>query len=267
MINDIAILVVSFDGYSDVWPVFFKCKETYWKDCPYKTYLVTNNKDFDSNCFVIKIGDEINWCDRLEDALKSIEEKDILLLLEDYLIGNILDSLEVSKYFDFYKKQNARYMRLIDIPRKHNVKKDTKIYSIFENEEYGINLQPAIWNKKYLMSILTEVDGDRSAWEFEISLLKKTTNTSKPIEGCFGTKKNVLKIHNGILKGKWFKNEVKYFKSRGIIIDTSYRGLLPDRDYFSHLIRRNIRETIPPSARKSLKKILIKLKFKFVSHV
>lgn len=264
--SNTAILVISFDGYSDVWPVFFECKDRFWKECLYKTYLVTNNKDYIGNCTVIKTGDETNWCDRVIKALDYINEDNIIVLLEDYLIGREIKNCSLDEYVDFFEQNEAKYLRLINIPKKHLGRKYESIYPIMSNEEYGISLQPAIWNKNYFKEILNTVGGDRSAWEFEISLLRKCTEESKILEGCFGTKNNVLDIHNGVLKGKWFKNEIYYFRQLGIVIETDKRGVLSDKDYCSHLIRRTIREALPTDVRKKLKKILMKMNFKFVSN-
>lgn len=266
MKNDTAILVISFDGYADVWSVFFNCKDNFWKSCPYKTYLVSNNKDCDANCTVIKTGNETNWCDRVIKALDSVEENNLILLLEDYLIGNEINNKEFSKYISFYLKKKAKYLRLIDIPHKHKSKLYGEIYPIMSNEEYGINLQPAIWNKNFLLSILNNTQGGRSAWDFEVTLLRVCTSTARPVEGCFGSKKNVLNVHNGILKGKWFKNEIYYFRRKGFVIELGARGVLSKKEYYNHLIRRSIREFLSPSLRKKLKRILIKLNFKFVSN-
>ena len=266
MEKSISIFVISFDGYSDVWPVFFECKERFWNDCPYITYLVTNNKDCNEKCFVIKTGEETNWCDRVLKALDSVKEDAIIVLLEDYLIGSKINNEHFNNYVDFFQNGNANYLRLINIPRKHKSSEYDEIYPILKNEEYGISLQPAIWDKQYFKDVLLNVEGNRSAWEFEIYLLKKCTDECIPISGCYGTKTNVLDIHNGVLKGKWFKNEVSYFRQKGILINTYDRGILKDKEYRSHLIRRTIRETLPPSIRKKIKRVLMKMNFKFVSN-
>ena len=53
--SDLSIVVVSYDGYSDLWEDFFALKNKYWTDCPYPTYLANNIKEFQfMNVNVIK---------------------------------------------------------------------------------------------------------------------------------------------------------------------------------------------------------------------
>ena len=33
--GDLTILIVSYDGYMDMWPMFFKCMHDNWPDCPF----------------------------------------------------------------------------------------------------------------------------------------------------------------------------------------------------------------------------------------
>ena len=43
--NDkLAILVLSCDGYTDLWRPFFENFKKKWGDCPYDIYLLTNKK-------------------------------------------------------------------------------------------------------------------------------------------------------------------------------------------------------------------------------
>ena len=44
--EDPAILVVSFDAYQDLWPVFFQAFFKYWPDCPYRVYLGANTATY-----------------------------------------------------------------------------------------------------------------------------------------------------------------------------------------------------------------------------
>ena len=37
--SDLSIVVVSYDGYSDLWDDFFTLKNQNWANCPYPTYL------------------------------------------------------------------------------------------------------------------------------------------------------------------------------------------------------------------------------------
>ena len=138
---------------------------------------------------------------------------------------------------------------------------------INQNEEYGINLQPAIWKTDYLMSILSDITENRSAWGFEAYLLGKCNSSPEPIQGCYSTSQNILNIHNGILQGKWFRKEIKYFNERGIAIVAGNRGILSRWSYIKYVLKRKVRENLPSRLRKIIKKILMKIGFSFVTNV
>jgi len=267
MVNDsLAIVVLSFDGYKDVWPYFFAVLNKYWSDCTYPIYLVNNEAKVEyKNVHVIHTGKEVNWCDRARKAIQQIDSEHILLLLEDYLIGTKVNNGNVEEILNFINKNDVKYFRITNIPHLRSKMKNTNnIYPILKNEEYGINLQASIWKKEYLLTSLKVVDG--SAWEFEIDFLKKAMNAKdEPFCDCFVSTSNIIDIHNGILKGKWFPKTIRYFRKRGIKIDYINRGKLSFKEVIEYNIRFQLRERIPYGLRKKMKKILIKFGLKFVS--
>ena len=44
--DNIAILVNSFDGYSDLWEIFWDIFEKFGGDCPFTKYIVSNEIGF-----------------------------------------------------------------------------------------------------------------------------------------------------------------------------------------------------------------------------
>lgn len=80
--NKMAIIVSSFDGYSDLWDNFFFCLNKFWKDCPYSIYLINNFlKPKIKNVYILNTGKEIDWKNRMLKALKEVKEDYILLML------------------------------------------------------------------------------------------------------------------------------------------------------------------------------------------
>ncbi|PFA66932.1 hypothetical protein CN378_12545 [Bacillus sp. AFS015802] len=262
----ISIVVLSFDGYRDVWPFFFEAFYKYWPDCEYPIYLVNNETEVNyKNVHLIQTGKEINWCNRARKAIEQIDSDYVLLLLEDYLIGEKVKNSDLNQAMNFIVNNNVNYLRITNIPRKRAIKENSdQIYPIYKNEEYGVNLQASVWKKDFLLAKLKEVDG--SAWEFEINFLKEAVDGNKePLDDCFVSTANIIDIHNGILKGKWFPKTIRYFRKRGINIDYQYRGKLSIKEVISHNVRFYLRENIPNSLRKTIKKLLLKMGVKFVS--
>ena len=82
-----AIVVISFDGYKDLWDTFFECYEKFFPDCMLPIYLITNHEiPAYPHVTVVTTGDEVSWSRRVRSALKKIPEDTLLILLEDYFL-------------------------------------------------------------------------------------------------------------------------------------------------------------------------------------
>jgi hypothetical protein len=259
--NGFAIAVVSYDGYSDVWPAFINAYNKYFRDSPFQCFLINNELDVEY-VNIIHTGAETNWCDRAEAGISKIKSENIILLLDDYLIGEEIDLNQLYGICEFFNNNHSKYLRLMNMPRVRASK--NSIAPIYSNEVYGINLQPSIWNKEYLIEKLNEVKKDRSAWGFELSFVDRVDEAKKrALEGHYAYNGNVLNIHNGILKGKWFPKEVKYFQKRDIPIDTSARETLTKLESMSYNMRAESRNILPRRIRIIIKPLLKNLGFSF----
>lgn len=262
MKSDLTVMVVSYDGYSDIWPVFFSCMNKNWHDCPFDVRLVSNQKQYEG-VNMINVGPETCWTERVLSALQKIDTEYVLLLLEDYLIGSPVHTDKVINVMDFIRTNHGRYVRLTNIPRSKFNDKDS-IFPIYEDEEYAVNLQAAIWKTEFLVESLSRYSGN--AWEFEIGFLRDAIQAEhKVMQGCFGLKSDPLYVHNGVLKGKWFRKEIKYFKKQGISVNWIERGRLSWVQELRFELALWIKDRMSYKWRKRIKCILKKLGMKFVS--
>ncbi len=262
MNNSFTILVNSFDGYSDVWPYFFEIFHKYWKDCPLSIKLVANYKDYPGT-ETIKTGDERDWISRTIFALEHIETPFVVLLLEDYFLSRPIDNSFVQKITNYVVANNLNYLRLIEIP-KSRAKRKGDFLPVYSNEEYGVNLQASIWKVDFLKQTLLSAEKG-SAWDFEVYLLKNREKIKQPLPACFTLRKNPFGFHNGVLKGKWFNREIKYYKKRGITIDYTNRGRLKFWEEKRFTFSVFLKSHTPYFFRRLLKRILKVFGVKFVS--
>jgi len=169
--NKIAILVLSCDGYSDLWDDFFNLREKFWPDCPYRWYVVTETKEYiRTGVDVIKCGKELNWAGRFRHAVKSVDADYIGVFLEDYFIKSIVDNTRISEYLNLMQKDNVMFLNMGDVFKHIIGRKDVEYYKehlirIPKHLRYGIDTAAAFWNKEYLLERLGE--DDYSAWKFE----------------------------------------------------------------------------------------------------
>ena len=258
----LTIVVDSFDGYSDLWPSFFSVFERNWSDCPYQVKLVSNNKTY-NGIDTICTGTETCWSKRTYKAINQIQSEYVLLLLEDYLLGEIVNNAQFSEAIVYMQENNAKYLRLTNIPNSR-FSNGEKFFPLYADEEYAINLQAAIWRTDFLLESLKKYPGN--AWEFEIGFLRETVgSTHEPLKKCFGMSKDPLHIHNGVLKGKWFPKEITYFSKQGIDIQWQKRGKLSFFQSVKYNLSFWLKEKMSYKMRKRVKSILRKLGVKFVS--
>ena len=99
--RDVAVLIIGFDGYKDVWDSYFELLEKYWSDRP-KTYLATGElRPNYNNVTVISAGKDAEWSKKAMAALQQIEEEYVILLLEDFFTTTYVDN---SKLMHIIKK-------------------------------------------------------------------------------------------------------------------------------------------------------------------
>lgn len=265
--SDLAILVVSYDGYSDLWDDFFNLLNKYWADRDYPVYLANNVKrPRYHNVSVINSRKESQWSTRTRIAIGKIKEPYICLLHEDYFIGNRVDNEKVSEALGLMKRDGVKYYKLNNFSKvktKH-YKNIDYLQTIPENLEYGIGLQAAIWDRKYLLDLVGE--GDYSAWKFEVDRIRESEmGKNKPLRGCIFDSRNILNICHGVVKGKYLPSAIKYFEKQNYYLNTSHRVIMTNKQYLICRTKRFGKTALPNKCRKLVKKILNALGMKFIS--
>lgn len=260
--NKIAYVVLSFDNYSDLWPTCFECKEKFWRS-RMPTYLVTNNKkpEFE-NVQVITTGPEISWSHRAKKAIQEITEEYILLMLEDYFVISVIDDGSINPFVSFMEATDADYLRIYPFPTlKFKDKGIQGIHPIPKESLYGVNLQPAIWKRDYLLKLLE--GPDISAWEFEA---RQKNGVDTQVNGnLYTVDYSPFKMVNGVLQGKWYAPAIKDLKKVGINVDTKNRDILSQDKVLIYKSKILIRKIMGPKLIRKFKPLLKKCGIKFVT--
>jgi len=82
---DVSAVVVSHDGFSDVWPGFFGLLFRFWPDLPYPLHLISNHLSFPHKRIIpLRVGDDLSWSETLARGLERISSRFVLLMLEDF---------------------------------------------------------------------------------------------------------------------------------------------------------------------------------------
>lgn len=271
MNNKMTVVFIGYDGYSDMWNDCINLFNKFWKDCPYKILFVNNEKQVEwDNVTVLHAGKDAEWSKKVNLALENCDSKYICLLLEDFLVGKSIDINIIENTLNFMDEEDIRYYKLTNMNRvfkNHDpIYKDFKfLHTIPQSDEYGISLQAAIWNKKFLKELLG--DENYNAWKFEFARVKESVGKENiPQIGCVYDERNILNLQHGVIQSKYLPGTINYFKKIGIELNIE-REIMSKTQCFKRYCISAGKDLTPRKARKYVKAILEKFGMKFVSTI
>tara|TARA_B100000787_G_scaffold30935_1_gene20787 strand:- start:14991 stop:15770 length:780 start_codon:yes stop_codon:yes gene_type:complete len=196
--KDLAIIVLSCDGFSSLWPLFFKRLDQYFPISDAKFYLLTNHLDYKisgkHSVEVVCVGDDISWSDNLSKLLLGIQENNVLLLIEDGPFSMRVDIGKIDFFYQMFLDENMNYLNLkaTPLPDK-NI--GEFVGEISRSMGYRTALVPSMWKKKVLVNLLKSGE---SAWEFEVF----GSERSKEYGEFYAVKKPIFSFDHIVIKGK-----------------------------------------------------------------
>lgn len=232
MNKKIAILVVSCDAYSDLWPIFFGLWFKYWPTCSHKIYLGSNYNKFNHNDVnMINIGEDSDYSSNLIKMLNEIDEDRVIILCEDVFLSDFVDDSNLQTFYDEFESKDAAYLKLIKTyPLGYNKDISHKIASVPNGIKYRVGVGFALWNKDIL---LENIIPGQSAWEMEKSgLLGKNLkeNQTYSINYHYLGRPPFTFVH-GVIKGAWIRNSIKFLINEGFGNFLKNRPVLGMYDY------------------------------------
>ena len=212
----ISLLVLSCDGYSDTWDIFFTLKDRYWANCPYETYLLTESKSYDKCKTICKTGE---WTKRLREALQELDTDYVLITLDDFFIRDYVDQERINRIKFDNDTAVYNFEQAYTLPVHNSVDDGFKLRK--NKTPYLNSCQPSIHNR---LKLIERLQKDQNPWQWELSLVdseyKFYVNASHLIMdiGYYDHKQWSIK------QGKWCREIIPFFEKEGIKIDYSKRG-------------------------------------------
>ena len=214
------IVVMSCDKNEDLWLPFHLCMEKYWKNHPEIIYY-TETK---TNPYYKTINKNVplsNFTGRIIETIKDIENKHILLLVDDIFIRDYVDNNFIRHLCSYVTGNVAslNFEKSFD-QLDRTIMNDILIRN--SNGKYKLSLMCQLWRKKALLRLCKK---PRDPWRFEKDndtldysyLITRNGNFIK-----WGRENGDWKF--GIVQGKWARECKDFFDKEGIIIDYSIRG-------------------------------------------
>ena len=257
MSNDqLSIIVMSCDKYSGIWDDFFNLKEKFWSDCPFKTYLATDSKEYKKDGVeVIHFGNIREWSKCVRETVKRLDTPYVCLWLEDALICEKVDS-EVWQSDMKYIIENKVDYFCVEIKRRFKIEemeeRAAHIRVIDPHQRYGVDTAVAIWERNYFLNKLQK---DCNAWQFEVDRCAEAA-TQEGIKGLTlyddRHPANVSPIEV-LRRGELRPQAIKYFDGIGYHLNTNELRVMSRWNVFKETVRQKAASV--KFGRKILKKI------------
>ena len=193
---DYAIVVLSCDKYSSLWPGFFGRLNKHWTDSPADIFLVTNHLEPKlPNVTNLAIGDDVDWSTNLLNALSRINAEYVYIILEDIFIKKDIDTSRFKTAVDFIHSVKPDYLNTRSHPKARGPKHGRLVRELVKGTHYRASVTNAFWRKDMLASLL--VPGE-SPWEFE----RRGSERSNSSAGFYGMVGAMLEYHHVIIGGR-----------------------------------------------------------------
>ena len=203
--NNIALLISTYDNSEDLWSPLEQTYLKYWKDIELPIYLTTNHMEFESKLFnSLKIGAELSWSDNLIKSLNKIKQEYVLLTFDDLFLISKVDNQCVEQLMTRAIQSKFNYLQFYRSISKGR-RLDDLIFKKFDKTRYKNSTIWSFWKKDVLLELLQK---DENAWEFEIN----GNIRSYKYKDFYSTRRNSIPFVNGIVKGIWnplAKNKLK----------------------------------------------------------
>lgn len=213
--NQMTILIMSCDKFSDLWDGHVQLLEQNWGDRGMKTYLVTDkesDKTFE-HVTILSTGEDKEWSERLKCALEQVTTEYVFITLDDYFLIKPVSNEKISNILSIMQNDGYDYIRLFlrpKCPKSARISKYGEFYEINTRDRYSVNLYAGIWKKEFMEKVIRE---PRNAWQFEVSLPHIATELGAK---CAMSNNREFVILDVVRKGKLLHKAARYFKKHDV---------------------------------------------------
>lgn len=235
--GNVAILVVSWDGYQDLWKPFFRCFFKCWADCPYPIFLGSNSLTYpDERVVGISVGSDKDYSSNLMAMLSQIEQEWVLIWVEDLFLSAPVDTRRIQGFVAFTQGENAGCLQLLSKPfnpnsvvlEHHRLSKEIRVMPVGIPYRASINL--GLWNKSVLLGLLRSGE---TAWDFEHSgTLRSFDLESRFLSISQQVGNPPFQFVHGVIKGRWTWEATRFIRRQGLVDCLGARSV---QSYWSHL--------------------------------
>lgn len=249
--KELGVVVLSCDRYTDIWEAFYRCFQTYWSDCAFDVYHISDARPYTgfSGAYPAEKvtnllpGAPTEWSARLLYGLERIKQNYVLLLLEDYLAIKRVENARLAACLSLMQETDAACFRLLPCPPPTGVFKGAQTLSMKVGETaagapYRASTQAAIWKRETLIRLLDPIE---NVWDFEEYGSQRANDIAESFLCLFPTD-GAKRMEEGdypytylvtaVVRAKWTREAYRFCTDMGVKIDTNYRGIETNMDIF-----------------------------------
>ena len=228
--HDVAVLIVSWDGYVDLWKPFFNCFFRFWPDCPYPVYLGTNSLlADDERVKPILIGEEVDYCSNLIAMLKQLDTRWVITWVEDFFPAKPIENQRVTSIVDFAERTGVDYANLVALPFEITplFAGPPVVDSLGEapmEAPYRASMGTGLWKRESLIDFL--VPGE-TVWDLERIGAQRSADLNMQCLCVTSSQVSnpTIKVLNGIERKRWKRGTAAFMRSQGFGGDLKTREI------------------------------------------
>jgi len=219
MKGDFAVLILSCDKFSDLWPASVSQFYRYFPNDDVRLYVGSNETACDEPGVIpVLSGKDCDWSRSFKKILEQIEERTLAVIVDDYLLASRIDPKHLSMAVDFFFSTGAKHLKYWPNPPPDEPTTHTGIGQYSRGAPYRATVC-GFWDRKYLMNLLLEGE---NAWDFEILGSYRTSY----LDGFFALNPPLFECRNLVEKGYWIPQSVDWANKEGVMLDLDRRPIL-----------------------------------------
>jgi hypothetical protein len=236
--EDLAILIVSWDGFRDVWPALLDCFFRHWPDCPYPVHLGSNAVACDEpRVRPLTVGADAGYSANLIAMLERIEQEWVLIWLDDVLLSGPVDAARLEALLAQARAAGAGHVRLnveppYVAPLFARWKRGLEAGELPPGSPYRVSIALSLWRRGTLRAVL---EPGESAWQAERRGAARSDRLAEPFlcAAPTGGRRPVVPFVHGVIKGRWTWEAARFLRRAGL---GAHLGVRPVATFAEHVL-------------------------------
>jgi hypothetical protein len=212
--SEVALLVASYDGASDLWPLVLDRFSIHKNECFSSLYILTNNIEVKNEDWInIRTGDDKGFSANLIRALDGVKEEYVVVWVDDLILTGPINHELFLSIVSHTLENNIKYVNIWNnYPHSYADNTNLEIGPLPQDIKYRIGMGIGLWDKQFLKELLKN---EENAWHFERNAQTRVSENDK--EKIYAVKRDCrpFKVHNTLIKGRvnWFSKKKVGFQN------------------------------------------------------